>query len=281
VAALETIPPDWVFHPEVYDANHCLLPPPDGGGVICPPPAMPGWTPDPNDPGGVWGYQGTPGLSVRILKAGAVILLDGSVSVTSSGPWRALGLVRNETTKMAGAVTIRATLYGVDGAMIETVSAPSLVDPIRPGEPAPFVLQAKADASLVAAVDWAIDTGHTAAAPVPRQIIIALYWWRPYGDRERIDWPGVSIDPPAPPYPYFLVGSMRSYAPKPLRAMTAVIAYADEAGRIIWAGTATPIDPPGGRPGDLKFVDFYVEVDDPAIAPKLMVASPLWWGIGQ
>lgn len=211
IAAIETFPPPWIVEPDLYDANHCLVPPPGEPIRECLPESPePAWAADPNDPGSVVGFNGPSGDAVggyvRILRANAVVLLLETITVSKVGPWHALGLVRNETPTNAGALRVRAVLRGRDGSLPDLSSGPALIDPLRPGEPAPFELSSAVDASEVAAVEWSVEVGAPDAAPRLRSFAIGVDWSVPYGDRDRLtwgdEWPGWPPDPKAPPYPF-------------------------------------------------------------------------------
>jgi hypothetical protein len=274
---VETVPPDWVLHPDWYDSAHCALPAPSESQPLCPPPAY--GSPDPNDPGEVWGFSGP--LFVNQLNAAAVVLLDSTVLIASEGNWRAAGLVRNETGGVVGGVTIHAELRGTDGSVLGTISTDALLPRIRPGEPAPFVISANVDRVSVASVGWSVSIGEYTSTPIPRRFLVNLNWWRQYGDRDPITVPDFPADPQDPPFPYALEGDATSYAATPISSIHVLIAFLDESGRVLWAGEAAPFGALGGAPGDIKDMNFSLRVDDAKVGPHLEAASPMWWAYGD
>ncbi len=297
VARIETLPPDWIVNPDLYDQDGCLKPPPDSTVRVCPPPPAPFTSLDPNDPGPVAGYQGPVGDAaggyVRVLKAGRPIVLVNSLTTSQTGPWRAVGLVRNEGGGTIGRATVRAVLHGAHGAPLETVTGPTLLDSIREGEPAPFILEAASDASLVEHVDWSVEAGDLDPAPLVRVFAVGIDWSVPYGNRDRVDLdlPGWPVDPPAPPYPFLMTGTVTSYARTPVRDAHVVVAFADPTSRILFAGAATmlPVAEPIGWQGSQGYV---LRVEDPKVGPLLQSSGEggrlptattyLWaWGQGQ
>ena len=80
------------------------------------------------------GFQGP--LFTTDVSAGALVVLDDTVATTTAGPWRAQGLVRNETTSPALAPTVTAVLRDGAGTELDRVETVAMVTPLRSGEPA-------------------------------------------------------------------------------------------------------------------------------------------------
>ena len=127
-------------------------------------PPMTGITVDPDSYKDLYGYSGpyynTSNLSDRVL------VLAHTVYTAPTGSWKAAGLMRNQTCDPVTVTAVTARLLGARGELLHTAEATTYLDTIRPGEPAPFDIQAPVAAADVRAVDWHIE--HTATVSEPR-----------------------------------------------------------------------------------------------------------------
>lgn len=87
------------------------------------------------------------------LEAGEVVVLKETLTTAREGTWQAWGLVRNETSTPVGEVNVTASLIGAGGAVLDRPSAEVPVDPLRPGEPGPFVITSTVDAARVTSLE--------------------------------------------------------------------------------------------------------------------------------
>lgn len=274
-ATLPTLAPAEERTPGLYDADGCLV---LEEGRDC------GTTADDLDEALVGdesgrtlaGFQGP--LFTTDVSAGALLVLQDTVAATTSGPWRAQGLVRNETTSPALAPTVTAVLRDAGGAELGRVDATALVAPLRPGEPAPFTAESDVDAAAVASVDWsAADAG---GAPVAgtRDLELSVFYTEPAGAREPLELAGYE-ESGTGPHPFVLVGSMTDGADVAAPAPTAVAAWLGEDGRVRAVATSAAVGP-DGQPIELLdaggFADFTLTVDGDATG--LDAAPLLLWG---
>jgi hypothetical protein len=283
---LPTLPPARVLEPDLFDENGCAKL--GDGTVDCGAPPLPGEaateaaTEDPLAWRSLLGFVGP--YYASELRAGAVILLQDSMTIASRGPWRAWGLVRNETAHPAGA-DVTAQLFAADGMLLTTVSAHVPVDPLRPGEPGPFALSSDIAVSDVAAVNWSVLETPPGPA-VLRDFQILEGWSLPFGERGRED--GWYRDPPGPPpYPFVQFGSVDNLGgASALPLVTA--AWVDENDRVVWVATAQIGDVPGNPEssavgprslGPRVLGDYYFVISDPSAGPLLgsgTVSAMLW-----
>ncbi len=291
--ALPELPPKWVLMPEFWNEQGCAILSEDK--VVCPAPPLPGEEAeeDPGDPR-VWrellGFDGP--YYVGVLRAGALVLLPESIT-TGTGPegtWRAFGLVRNETTEPVGA-DVTATLTAADGSVLEEVRAHVLVDPMRPGEPGPFVLASKTPAGKVQGVSWSVEETPPGELVVRDLMVGAPVWQLPYGDR---DWREDLDAPGPPPYPYVALGYVTNLSglvegtpALGVRQPLVVAAWLDRERRVVWvttalvgvvpnnagASAAEPDDLPDPRSGGA----FFLVVSDSGIGPRLTDLDLMVW----
>jgi len=106
-----------------------------------------------------------------------------SVVTAAEGSWWAQGLVVAGGEDLAGAPVVTAELRDAAGALIQAVSAPALVSPVRAGEPVPFRLDATVDAAVVASVQWSAAPGPASGDPAGRGLQLDVFWTRPAGGR--------------------------------------------------------------------------------------------------
>lgn len=292
VTPLPELPPLWVLYPDEYDENGCLIEGPNK--VECPPPPPPGAPieeDDPSDPTewrSLLGFEGP--YYVGTLTAGDVVVIPESVTTSTSGTWRAWGLVRNETGGLSDA-SVTASLLSADGTLLAEVTAPVLVDALRPGEPGPFVLESAVAAGDVADVNWAVTSTPPASTPVRDLQILAPIWDIPYGE-----W---SADAPLvawkdPPLPYVALGDVENLSADVVQQPHIAAAWLDPDGRVVWVETTlvgeVPHDPEFSEvvPNDLAPRHggiFYIAVSDSQVGPRLGMNSsetaPMFWAWGS
>mgnify|MGYP001413863113 CR=1 FL=1 len=275
-ATLPTLPPAEERTPELYDAEGCVV---LEDGRDC------GVTADEldealaGDESGrtLAGFSGP--LFTTDLSGDALSVLADTVSVVSSGPWRAQGLVRNETTSPALAPTVTAVLRDGAGAELDRVEAEVLVSPLRSGEPAPFVLDSAVDTAAVASVDWSVRDAGGDPRLGTRDLELSVFFTEPAGAREALDT-YLYEEQGAGPFPHVLMGSMTVLADVEAPNPTAVAAWLGDDGRVRAIAQAPAVDPSGEpatslAPGDLA--DFVLTVEGDAAG--LDAAPLLLWGM--
>lgn len=223
------------------------------------------------------GFEGP--LFVTDVSADVLTVLDDTVSATTTGPWQADGLLRNETTSPVIAPTVSAVLRDVDGAELGRASAVALVAPVRPGEPAPFTLTSDVDASAVAHVDWSVTDGGGEPPAGTRDLELTTYFAQPAGAREPLDL-YLYHEAGGGPHPFVLYGSVTDLADVEAPHPTVVAAWLDDDGRVRAVSESSAVDPDGRptgvlAPGELS--DFLLTVADDAEgldgAPVLLWAA--------
>jgi len=182
-AAADSAPPR-VLEPYFFDENDCAYI--DDGEVDCGPSVPPEMQPE-DDVSGVIEWRTLLGFvgpyCLATLDAPDVVLIRESITTSSKGAWKAWGLVRNETSDPSGA-DVTASLLGPDGSILDKVSGHVLVDPLRPGEPGPFALEADVPYAEVADVAWSV----TATPPgndLVRDFQVLTLWELPLAEGDR------------------------------------------------------------------------------------------------
>ena len=207
------------------------------------------------------------------------VVLTETVSAARSGPWWALGLVRNDGPGPVGPLTVTAVLVGGSGEL-DRVSTEVPVAVVGPGEPAPFRIASDVTAEGVTEVRWEV-TAPPADGPAT-SVDVAVFWTRPFGAGQPVSVPGYE-DPVGGPLPFVLYGSVTNTGAASLAAPAVVAAWMDDDGRVsavaeapvLVAGTAEPA--PELAPG--AALDVVIAVDDPQVGPSLEEARPMFWGI--
>jgi hypothetical protein len=173
--------------------------------------------------------------------ANAVVVLPETVTTTAAldGSFTAVGLVRNEIAdQMVSAVTVRGELIGVAGQVLSKITTQALVEPIRPGEPAPFQLSAPVSFNQVADVRWTVDWSLELdkAKGGYRDVEAGPLNWGgryPSGNRERTHWDTRS----SPPFPYLEEGDVENLSSAPIPNPKMVVAWYEKpkesSGRIV------------------------------------------------
>lgn len=255
-----------------YDPTHCVAPPD---------PAFPSSPEGLDDYRNLYGYNG-PYYS-PLVSGGTVRVLDQTVyTETSSGTFRAWGLVRNESGTDAGQVTVTATLFDANNVVLGTASGLSPVFRLRPNEPGPFAVTSTV-AAPVARVEWTVALVPLVESAT-RKLAIGEYRRIPYGDRQRVD-SFIEPDPTNGPYPFRLSGLVRNHDSQGLQNPTVVGAFMDASGRVRWIETASLADENGGAAAALNagdWADFVLTVGDGFGGPRANeAANVLLWGTSQ
>jgi hypothetical protein len=210
--------------------------------------------------------------------SGDMVVLERSLASESGDTWALNGLIRNEGLVAATRVSVTATLQ-VSGETRQAV-AQVPVSPVRPGEPAPFHIEASVPRGDVSSVKWEVESEPSLGSPL-RNLEIQPYWTLPYGERDRYNG-SVFADTQELPRPFVFYGRVRNEELVSLDRISAWMAFLDDTGRLIHFGRLTPrsSDPNAPlRPGRLQDV-IYV-VDDPTLGPKLHDASTALWAVGK
>lgn len=226
-----TIPLPWLpsheeLFPELYDEDGCPVDTPRPPGVLCfAPPLL---LEPPTDPDGWKRLEGFEGPFYNgLLESGRVVVLADHVAFGSGASFSALGLIRNESREPVGSVVVSASLLAGDGSVIEVVSSKVVVDPIRPGEPAPFEIVSGVPTEKVAEVVWDVVAGPPNGLSRAVEVIFGLEL--PSGDRKPYNGLGYA-ESGGPPYPYVWYASVDHLGdPVPLPRITAL--WLDRSGR--------------------------------------------------
>lgn len=254
--------------------------PPEPADEAAAPTLMPG-EPDTADGGVFLGYVGEWYAQPR-AGGDVVVLADAVRQASGPGRWRVNGLVRNEGLRDVTSVTVTARVRGSAARDLATVSTQVPISPLRPGEPAPFQVQAAVSGSAVESVEWSVQATPVAASTARvRRIELTPAWEQPYGQRPRHDGYPLT-DPRKTPYPYALFGSVESQSKAALTDVQVWAAYLDEQRRVVHVARV-PLTGPGSaqrlEPGGT--VDFLYTTDDPQLAPRLAGASRILWAQGS
>jgi hypothetical protein len=190
---------------------------------------------------------------------GPVVLTD-SVSITADGPFRAIGLARNEGTEVVASIEVTAHLVDATGAELDVVTVSSPVHDVRPGEPVPFDLSSTVVASAVDHVEWRAAAG-TAGDGSTRALSWSPFWERPAG--------GDPVDlylyrDGTGPRPHLLFGSVAVVGGSGVDRPEVVVGHLTADGRLV-ALASGAVQGPDGSPLDRL---------DPGSAADAMVLAP-------
>lgn len=220
------------------------------------------------------------------ISAQGMILLPESVTTTSTGTWRAWGLVRNETDLPVGAL-VRASLLDSNGGLLGSPSSTVPVNPLRPGEPGPFALTSNIPAAQVARVEWSVNPTPPGLG-LERSFLIRRFWTLPYGTRQPAS--SYYSDPGGPPpYPFVLAGDVENLGSTEVRRPTIVAAWLDENLRVRWVATAPTGEVPfdQSRAATLPLLipprvaaPYFLVVDDLEFGPLVANLTPILWAVG-
>lgn len=227
---------------------------------------------------------GVGGVDVETpVPAGGVVVVENSVALDPrAATWTARGLVRNDTADVLDEVSVEATLVGADGSLT-TARADSPVRAVRPGEPVPFVIEADLPRADVASVRWTA-TGVAGGDASSRELTLATYWTRPYGDPRPVRIPARD-ESTTSARPFLLFGSVTATtAGAGVDRPVVTAAWRDADGRITDVRTVPAVAPDGAAVAALApgaAADFLVVVDDAVLGPAADAAPPMLWGGGS
>lgn len=303
------VPTKHEVNPELFDENGCTYvveptkedPKPDpelrcpggvGGGPVdeeveSGPPAA-----QEIDVVGARGYWG-PLFAVAVPLSGpnfGAYVLERSTHLAggANGGTDILGLVRNESTEVMGAVSVEALLLSENGEEIERVSGMAAVDFLRPGEPAPFVLTATTAADRIHRIEWTANAAASSAKPVSREAVVNVLNQHPYGKREPLgdryltDYGETEL---GADHPYILEGRLFVNGDASLGRIRMTAAWISESGQVI-AVTTMPATQPGSRSVEADRLDqdtaadFYIIEDDEKLGPLLTTSTVMVWASG-
>ena len=230
----------------------------------------------------VWSYSGQ---QFSTAPTNDVVVLEETIQATSTGSWRASGLVRNELFQAAAdGITVIAHLRDAAGAQIGTASTLAADFAVRPGEPVPFTV---ASAVPPAEVVW-VD-GEAARPPVAdpddRMLRSVVYWEKPYSvdrARELVDV-GFYVEDPAGtgPLPLVIFGEVTNDGTTTVATPRLVGAWIDQSGKIL-ATVNVPVTDEFGvpvslPPGGSGFI--LITQDDASLAPMLGESQFVTWEV--
>ena len=229
----------------------------------------------PWSPCGGRGYFGP--LCDRNPRGDAPGIVEGSVwTVRSSRGLTVYGVARNETNRPMNDVVVRIGIGHRDGSRITEERRLSIVEPLLPGEPAPFAVELSVNGPRevkdvgVQVVDFVLveeSLGRDALS-------IEYHWSEPYGYREPVET-YLYADKGDPPYPYLLTGTLRNVADKHVRGISmktwALRTDVQPAGKV--GGSSVYWEDGADSPPRLleagDFADFLVVVGEPGDARLL------------
>jgi hypothetical protein len=285
---LPTLDPVQERQPEVYGEDGCV----DLGADV---PADCGTTAGELD--GV--LAGPPGDAFRTLEgftgprwttelqADRLVVLGDTVNSPESGPWTAVGLVRNETSQAQADVEVHARLLDAGGAELDVVEAVVPVSPLRPGEPAPFVVDGTdVPADQVVGVEWNVvgAPAEEAEAVAARSLELTTYWTEPAAQRT----PPISVadheDPATGVGPHLVFGSVTGADGADVGQPGVVAAWIGEDGQVLHVVEATVVGVGGAEPldhlGTDELGDFVLVLDAPD-TDQLATAELALWGVAS
>lgn len=272
---LPTLPPPHELHPELRNADGCTAIPPDEGG---------GWrcglqTESHLNTESLQVYRALRGFEgpfySSLVSGKSLVLLENTLNTSTEGKWAVQGLLRNETTETVGQAIVVSRLYDYRGESLGEAKTLSPVLGLRPGEPAPFHIEADVDVDQVHRVEWELST-MPVDHRVLRDFMILRYWDVPYGVNE---YRGVLRDDP--PYPYRLATGLRNLG-KPAQDARIVVAWLNEESQVIMisaAGVSSGFIRPIGSDAYVQFDT--IQVFDSQIGPRLSGATPIYWVFGE
>jgi hypothetical protein len=228
------------------------------------------------------------------LEAEEVVVLKETLTTASEGTWQAWGLVRNETSTSVGEVTVTTSLIGADGAVLDRPSAEVPVDPLRPGEPGPFIITSTVEAAKVTSVEWLVEAGspNPLVPPEAREVELLTLWTVPFGASSpaRSGWFLQNMQKAGllqeMDESYILRGDIKSWGKVALPEPRIVAAWLDDGGHVVWVEETAPLGGPGGPASRLQVLepgmsgDFAFGVSNPEVGPRLDELSYMLWGVG-
>lgn len=231
------------------------------------------------------GTSTTSGPTTPPADAGAPVTVDpDSVSVDTTGPWRALGLVRAAPGATAYTVReVRAELRA-GGRVLGVVSAAPAVSIVPAGGDVPFVVVAddSIDPGAVTDIEWVVAAEPTPTAPPA--LDVAAFWERPAGQARPLDVPGFRDDPVGP-FPHVLYGSVTAVGPAAVADPGVVGAWIGAQGAVLAVAAAPALRPGTAEPASSAepgvALDAVLVVRDPVRGVGLDGAAARLWGTAR
>lgn len=219
------------------------------------------------------GYYG-PNYATQV-EGSDIVVLNNSINISNEGLWSAKGLIRNETLEDAGKVSVYAELISFDGHLLDKISAEVLIERVRPGEPAPFIINSKVAASEVAEVKWSA-IGKSTSNNISRNANIMVNYELAFGSESY-----KSIKREDAPYPYLMATSFDNLG-ESIKSAQIIAVWLDESGKVVWI-EMRDLDPAfkDGVPIDGSAIFENIIVSDPIIAPKLSTYAYSLWVVGK
>lgn len=261
---LPKLPARWELLPHLYDKDDCLTLP--EGRKCGPPPEVRRFI-EANQPEPkirqLLGFSG-PNYVGEVGNTG-VLILDRTVSTTTSGSWQAMGLVRNDLTRAVERVVVEVVLYGSDKTVLAKVSSPALVSHLRPGEPGPFRVTSSVPAGQVARAEWRVLV-QEGQRPAYRDFLLLPHWESPRG-----------ATPPSLEAPYRFFAGFQNWGRRTVNNPQLIVAWLNDRGQVVYLTTAqadpltrSDIAPRGS--GDFEII----VVQNPPGASLLPLTKTMW-----
>jgi hypothetical protein len=232
---------------------------------------------NPSDEKAIRTFPGFSGpFAIELIDGDEINVIEESLNSLEQNTWGMMGLVRNETTEVASKITIVAKLKDKDGNLLGKVQGNTLVNHIRPGEPAPFKLESKINSDEVATIEWDTKLNGTQGVS-SRELNITPSWELPYGLKqvgqfERND----------DPYPYVMHVSFDNLG-REIKDANLVVAWINPSGKVEWIEEKT-LDKEGyakGVPVDGSADFTQIRVNDPKLGPLLSEYVFMTWAEGK
>ncbi len=173
----------------------------------------------------------------------------------------AMGLVRNGRTTPVGPITVAV------GDAVSTVSLPVL----RPGEPAPFVVEVGAE-TTVEELEFTVDAPVTTSSP-PRGLRLRTFWQRGIDDPREVDT-YLYVDEDPGPGPAVAFGQVD--AAEAVEGLVVIAAWMASDGRVVAVDESGQLQRTALAPGESG--DFVVVGDGDT---ELDDARLVLWGSGS
>jgi len=237
-----------------------------------------------SDPGAAIDVGGATVTPAVATGPASVVSTTVAAGAAADGSWRASGLARNDSGSPAGGLQVTATLTGADGRTLGRFETTSPVAPVRAGEQVPFSVTAPGIAAMDAAsVQWSATATSGSSDAAGRDLEVAVYWTRAYGDGHVLDLPSFR-DPAGGTHPLVLFASLTNASTAPVGRSTLVVAWTSPDGRVVAVATGQGTDPSGGSLDSIiagGSADVLVLVDDPVQGPALDGLTPSTWSAAR
>lgn len=206
-----------------------------------------------------------------------VSVVPNSLNIIASeeNNWTAMGLVRNETMSNIGNSFVEATLINSEGKEVEKVKGKVLVDDIRPGEPAPFVLTSRTNIEDVETVDWVVKVQEK-EEKISRDANITIDYELAFGDEYYKGQPRYDA-----PFPYRLSVSFDNLGVK-VKDVELTVAWLTPEGKVFWI-EQSKLDPVFANGISEEGAGYFMNIvnNDKEIAPKLTESLNMFWVVGK